>query len=185
MKLKIIVAAALVSISMQAQTPLPPKVSPGKAESARQLQEVQPRTSQPGPLIRRGGLTEEQREKLRSINEKAREEQQETRKQLQAARSELERLIRAGEVDEGAIRKQAEAIGKLEGDLVVLRAKQSAQYREAGIPQMNVGTPAVPGQPGEVRPRPGTDTPNPRIQQRLQEVVRRRAPADAPERKTE
>ena len=177
-----IFAAAFIAVTTQAQTVPSPQSAP-----SRQAQEQAPRLPAVGPVVRNQGLTDEQREKLRSINEKAREEQQEVRKQLQATRSELERLVRAEEVDEAAIRKQADAIGKLEGDLAILRAKQSAMYRDAGLPQMRSSTPGIPSR--QIKrselPQPGASTTPPRFQQRLEQVVRRPSPTDAPARKAE
>src|SRR6185295_12841578 len=89
---------------------------------------AEPRRERPPGNFQRPGpqdpsLSEDQRTALRETMEASRKEAGPLEEKMRAARRELQEAIHAEKVDEPAIREKAAAVGKLEGDLAVIRAK--------------------------------------------------------------
>jgi hypothetical protein len=82
------------------------------------------RQSRPGP-DGPGPLTEDQRSVVRGTLKQAAEASRQPAQELREAREKLHRLVRSGRADEAAIREQAGAIARLEGDLAMIRVRAS------------------------------------------------------------
>ncbi len=74
-------------------------------------------------------VSEEQRAKLRELNEKFRADQNGLYEKLRNARRDLEQTAQADVADEKAIRAKAGVLGQVEGDLTILRAKHYKELR--------------------------------------------------------
>lgn len=72
---------------------------------------------------------EEQRQRLREANETFRGEQAALYDRLRAARRELDQAAQAEIPDEKNIRAKAAALGQIEGDLAILRARHFKELR--------------------------------------------------------
>jgi Spy/CpxP family protein refolding chaperone len=108
--------SSIAVVSGQTPTPTPPA-------APRQAQEAKPE--------RPAGdtLSEAQRSKLREATDKLRQEQTPHSEKLRNARNELEALMRRENYDESAIRAKALEIGRIEGELAVIRAKHYKDLR--------------------------------------------------------
>jgi len=114
-------ALALLAADTLAQAPEPKGlVSP----PSRQAQE---RQIQSAPIAT---LTEEERNKLQEATSKLQREQNERYVEMTKIRRELDELSRQETLDEKAIREKAMEIGKLEGDLAIIRAKHRHELKE-------------------------------------------------------
>ncbi|MBI4326179.1 MAG: periplasmic heavy metal sensor [Chloroflexi bacterium] len=134
-----------------------------------------------GPL-RRGpadeGLGQEQSRAIRQAMESTREETRVLSEKLRLARKELEQAVHAEKIDEELIRAKAMEVGKVEGDMAVLRARTYAKIRPFLKPgqteQIKQGEPAedrlrnrlLPGQPENgLSPRRGSPlSPRPAVE---------------------
>lgn len=126
-------------------------------------------------------LTEEKKSALRDAFGKIQPESRELAKKLSAARKELADELYAEKVDEATIRAKAAAIGKLEGDVALLRAQAFAQVRPllkpaqieflksknmrpemlGRMPSRPAGAPAgAPGRPVRPAAGPGQNSPD-------------------------
>jgi hypothetical protein len=74
-------------------------------------------------------LPPEERQKLAEATKKMREEQNAVQQKISAIRTELDALVRSAELDETAIRAKAMEIGKLEGDLAMMRGRNFKEMR--------------------------------------------------------
>ena len=81
------------------------------------------------------GLSEEQREQIKAIFRKHRDEIAPLRKEMVSGRRELRNLIQSDKPDEAAIRVQTGKIAATSGDLAVLRAKVSREVRMVLTPE--------------------------------------------------
>ena len=80
----------------------------------------------PGPAgvpLNRLGLSDAQRDQVRSIMEGHRDDQRSLGDRQRQARESLQKAVEAGTFDEGAVREQAMALGEIETDLAVQRAR--------------------------------------------------------------
>jgi len=87
----------------------------------------------PAPPVRPAAtenITQEQRNKMRELTEGMRNQSQEHADRQRQLRAELEVLIRAEPIDESAIRAKAVEMGKVEGELAVIRAKYMAELKK-------------------------------------------------------
>ncbi|MEK7685899.1 MAG: periplasmic heavy metal sensor [Verrucomicrobiota bacterium] len=103
------------------------------------------------------GLGQEQSTAIRQAMESTREETRVLSEKLRQARKELEQAVQAEKIDEELIRAKALEVGKIEGDMAVLRARTYAKMRPLLKPgqmeQMKQGGPA--DDRSRLRPRPG------------------------------
>jgi Spy/CpxP family protein refolding chaperone len=94
-------------------------------------------------------LSPEMRDKLRATQEKYREEQKKLMDKLSAARTELNAAVQSETFDEKTVREKATAVGELEADQAVLRAKQYQEMKPF-LPKrsaiQHLGTNSVTGQ---------------------------------------
>lgn len=74
-------------------------------------------------------LTEEQRTAFREASESVREEMTELSERMRDARREFQELIYAEKPDAKKIQKQAEVVGKIDGELAVVRSKVFTKVR--------------------------------------------------------
>ena len=81
------------------------------------------------------GLSEEQKEQIKAIFRKHRDETAPLRKEMMSGRRELRNLIRADKPDEAAIREQVKKIAATGGDLAVRRAKMAQEVRAVLTPE--------------------------------------------------
>lgn len=124
-----VLLSGLVLAGAAAQTPAPGAAgatSPAQAAQTRQQQESQLRVSGGLPAE---ALTEEQRTKLREVSAKSRKEQTALYEKMRTVRTDLDKLTRADQIDEQAIRSKALELGKIEGELAVIRAKNYSELR--------------------------------------------------------
>jgi Spy/CpxP family protein refolding chaperone len=105
-------------------------------------------------------ISDEQKAKLMEANKTMQQASQPLYAQMRQARLELDKLINAEKLDEAAVRAQAAELGRLEGELALIRARHQASIR--GF----LGT----NQLSALQPPPGTN-----IQRRLNTVVDRKA----------
>lgn len=160
--MRTIVVALSLAGSVAAQTALPARTNAVPAPAApRQAQEGAVRDRRPDPV------PPEQRQKLAEATKKMREEQNAVYQKMQAVRSELDVMLKAPELDEKAIRAKAAEIGKLEGDLAMIRGRH---YRELGKIMPNVPIERVQRSAAEAA-GPGTNR-----AMRLQSVVNGQQP---------
>lgn len=114
------------------------------------------------------GLGQEQSAAIRQIMDSSREETRILSEKLSKARKELERAVQADTFDEQLIRAKALEVGKIEGDMAVLRARTYAKMRpllkpgpteqtkQGGSPDDRLRHRPLPGRTEEVLgPRPG------------------------------
>ncbi len=133
--------AALMAAAQLA--PVPPSNRPPSAVDAPRLR---PGSGPPrrGPADE--GLGQEQSAAIRKAMESTREETRVLSEKLRQARTELEQAVQAEKMDEELIRAKAVEVGKIEGDMAVLRARTYAQVRPLLKPgqmeQMKQGGPA-------------------------------------------
>jgi len=116
-------------------------------------------------VVQRGGdfaafrvLTEEQRESFRTAMQDLREEMRGFEEKLRDARKDLIAAGLTEKFDEGAVRKKALEVGKLDAELTVLRAKALSKVKPAlsaeQIEQIKNPPPFNPGEfRGENRPQ--------------------------------
>ena len=101
-----------------------PPAAPGQPAPGAQPPPGRPERA---PRIAGGGglmvLDEQQREKYREASQKNSEELRNIDQKLRAAQKELVHAALAEKYDEKAVREKADVIGKLQADLMVLRAK--------------------------------------------------------------
>lgn len=114
-----IIGVACAGSSLLAQPAANP--APGAPPALRQI----PTRSAPTENI-----TQEQRNKMRELTEAMRNQSQEHADRQKQLRAELEVLIRAEPIDESAIRAKAVEMGKVEGELAVIRAKYMAELKK-------------------------------------------------------
>ncbi len=81
------------------------------------------------------GLSGEQKEQIRAIFRKHRDEIAPLRKEMVSERRELRKLIQADKTDEAAIREQAKKIAATSGDFAVRRAKMAQEVRAVLTPE--------------------------------------------------
>lgn len=81
------------------------------------------------------GLSKEQREQVKAIFGKHRDEMAPLRKKMESERRELRNLTQSDKPDEAAIREQAKKIAVTSGDIAVLRAKVSQEVRAVLTPE--------------------------------------------------
>ncbi len=81
------------------------------------------------------GLTGEQKEKVKEIFRKNREETESLRKEMVSERRELRELVRSEKTDEAAIREEAKKIGSTSGELAIRRAKTFREVRAILTPE--------------------------------------------------
>jgi len=116
----VIIGAACAGSSLLAQ----PAANPAPAAPPA-LRQIPPTRSAPTENI-----TQEQRNKMRELTEGMRNQSQEHADRQKQLRAELEVLIRAEPIDESAIRAKAVEMGKVEGELAVIRAKYMAELKK-------------------------------------------------------
>jgi Spy/CpxP family protein refolding chaperone len=80
-------------------------------------------------------LSEEQRTTIRETMEISRKEAGPLEEKMRTARRELQEAIHADKLDEQFIREKAAQLGKIEGDLAVVRAKAFAKIRPSLTPE--------------------------------------------------
>jgi len=105
-------------------------------------------------------LTPEMKEKLRAAQEKFRDEQKAIQERLTAARAELNAAIQAENLDESTIRQKAAALGQVEADQAVLRARQYHEMR-AFLPKKTTNAAAsspIPANRKATTKTPGSST---------------------------
>jgi len=117
--------SASVVAAADPPTPGAPPAAPGQPAPGTQPPSGRPERA---PRIASGAgglmvLDEQQREKFREASQKNSEELRNLDQQLRAAQKELVHAALAEKYDEKAVREKADAIGKLQADLLVLRAK--------------------------------------------------------------
>jgi Spy/CpxP family protein refolding chaperone len=105
-------------------------------------------------------LNEEQRKKLQEASSKLQKEQSTHYQEMARIRRELDELTRAETIDEQALRAKAMEMGRIEGELAVLRAKHQKELRSI-LPKEHFER-LQSGQP--MRPQ---------VQQRLNTIVER------------
>jgi Spy/CpxP family protein refolding chaperone len=144
-----VISGIIFGAALYAADPLPaaPQTT---APKPRVSQEMRPVTNA------MSNLTPEQRTKYQEANQRYRQEQTPLYEKLRTARRELEQAIQAENLDEKLIRDKAEQIGRIEGDLAVIRAKHSKELRTI-MPQGPRST--------------GMNSTNVQFQQRLQSIV--------------
>ena len=115
-----------------------------------------PAGSPPGDGQRAGfgdpSLSEDQRSAIRETMEASRKEAVPLEEKQRTARRELQEAIHADKLDEQFIRDKAAELGKIEGDLAVLRAKAFAKIRPSLTPEQAARMKNMPA--GIDRPRP-------------------------------
>lgn len=170
--LSLIVTATITGCVITASAQPPPPERPLPPDAPR-------RERPPGNFQRPGlpdeSLSEEQRTSMREAMDASRKEARPLEEKMRAARRDLQEAIHAEKLDEQLIRDKAAEIGKLEGDLAVIRAKAISKIhppltREQLARMKNMPPqfdrqrpPFAEGRPGEPRRRgPGFDGPPPR-----------------------
>lgn len=147
MKYLHLIGAAALAVSTMAQTP-PERPQPPRdaREQERGLERQRPGA----------GLTEEQREKMREVMEKTRDEQRAAAEKMSRVRRELGELTRAEKIDEAAIRAKAKEIGEVEAEMALVRARQFQELKGV-IPaeQLERMQPRFGGGPGQAIPERG------------------------------
>ncbi len=91
----------------------------------------------PGPAgipLNRLGLSDAQRDQVRSIMDGHRTDQQSLGTRLRQAREALQKAVEAGTFDEGAVRQQSMALGEIETDLAVQRARVFSEIYQVLTP---------------------------------------------------
>ena len=92
------------------------------------------RAGGPGLPLAQLNLTEQQRQQVRDIRERAQQDGQQLRQRLQEARKGQTLAIEAVPVDENRIRSAAQDLAAVEADLAVEQAKLRAQIFEVLTP---------------------------------------------------
>jgi len=152
------IGGIIFGAALYAGDPLP-AVPQNTAPKPRVPQETRPVTNA------MSNLTPEQRTKYQEANQRYRQEQTPLYEKLRTARRELEQAIQAENLDEKIIRDKAEQIGRIEGDLAVIRAKHSKELRTI--------------MPQGARPV-GMNSTNVQYQQRLQSIVSQKGATNNP-----
>ena len=86
------------------------------------------------PSLRRLDLSDEQRERVRTVIGESRESARTTAREMRSARAALAEAATADGVDEAEIRSRAARVGTLEGDAAVQRARLYAAVRQVLTP---------------------------------------------------
>lgn len=89
----------------------------------------------PPQALERLGLTEQQRDHVRSIAEGYRTETRTLAEKQRAARQALQDVIQSGVFDEGAVRQQAMAVSDIETDMAVQRARRFSEVFQILSPE--------------------------------------------------
>jgi Spy/CpxP family protein refolding chaperone len=97
------------------------------------------------------GLSEQQREQMKSINEAYREETRALVERQRDAREALNAATRSGVFDEGAVRQQAMTLGQIETDMAVQRARIFSEVYQILTPDQQTQLKALEAE------RPGPD----------------------------
>jgi protein CpxP len=87
------------------------------------------------PLLNRLGLSDQQREQVKAIADSHRDDAQKLFDQERQAREALQAAITSGTFDEGAVRQQAMALGQVETDVAVLRARIFSEVYQVLTPE--------------------------------------------------
>ncbi len=157
-----------ITVSAQPPPPGPPDRPLPPPDTSRRARPPAPQR----PGLPDETLTEEQRTIVREAMDAARKEAAPLEEKMRAARRQLQEAIHAEKLDEQAIRDKAAEIGKLEGDLAVIRASAFAKIRPSLTPEQlarmknqppqfdRPRPPLAGGRPGQPRPRgQGFETP--------------------------
>jgi Spy/CpxP family protein refolding chaperone len=130
-----VAGAAYAQTSPQAPPPAAPAAkSPTQAPSPA----GPPPAGQPRGMGRgqRGlGLTEAQRDQIRTEREAQRKDSQALREKMRTARRQLQRAMRADVPDEAAVRSAAGAVAALQADQAVQRARARTQFMSVLTPE--------------------------------------------------
>ena len=130
---------------------------------------AQERRIERGPV-----LTPEEREKVKEITDKNRAQQRELAEKLRKVRTELDALARADKIDESAVMAKAAELGKVEGQIALLRGRQYQELK-AALPEEKLQA----FRPGSISQLP----PSAALRERLQSVPPRQGrPATPPNR---
>lgn len=124
-------AAALGSVwiaTAQTNTAAPPPQRPPPQTEFRRGAGPMPEAAGLGLQVGRV-LNDDQRASLRDIMQAQQEKMRELQKNMREARKALVEASLAEKPDEAAIRKQAEAIGKAESEIAILRAKVLSEIK--------------------------------------------------------
>jgi Spy/CpxP family protein refolding chaperone len=144
MKGFIFAAMLLAAANLIAAQTVPQVQRPQNTNAAVTRQQQEGQLQKP----RAEGLSEEQRLKLREATEKSRQQQTELYERMRNVRTELDALTRVENYDESAITNKAQEIGKIEGELAVIRARQYKDLRgilpKGQFEQMHNGTSQPP-----------------------------------------
>jgi Spy/CpxP family protein refolding chaperone len=76
-----------------------------------------------GLLLGRLNLTDAQRTQVRRVMDRHQEEMRATQIRMGEARDALRKAVETVPLDEGLVREKADAVGRVEGDLAVVRAR--------------------------------------------------------------
>lgn len=87
------------------------------------------------PPLHRLGLSDEQREQVRTIMGDSRESAATTAREMREARAALAEAVTADGIDEAGIRSRAARVGTLEGDAALRRARLYAAVRNVLTPE--------------------------------------------------
>jgi len=168
------VAGLMVAGAAYAQTS--PQVPPPAAPAAKSPTQAPPPAGPPPAGQSRGmgrgqrglGLTEAQRDQIRTGREAQRKDSQALREKMRTARQQLQRAMRSDVPDEAAIRSAAGAVASLQADQAVQRARARAQF-------MSVLTPEQQARMKQARARAAQRSQRPmwRRQQLRQDALRR------------
>lgn len=102
----------------------------------------------------------ERRQRAREIVEQHREEQRGLTEKLRQARRELELAAQADPINEATVREKASVVGKIEGDLALLRGKQYRALRSEGLqPNPVDALSRTNNRLHQIMPRPKTNSP--------------------------
>jgi len=173
--LSIVFATTLFSCAVTGSAQPSPPERPERPLPPDAVRRERPLGNVQRPGLADESLTEEQRTSMRETMEASRKEARPLEEKMRTARRDLQEAIHAEKVDEQLIREKAVEIGKLEGDLAVIRAKAMTQIRPSLTPEQRARMKNMPqqfdrqrppfaeGRPGEPRRRgPGFDGPPPR-----------------------
>ena len=150
-----LLCASLLCSALIASAQATPPDQPNRPERP-QRPDAPRRERPPGDVQRPGfgdpSLTEEQRSAIRETMEASRKEAAPLEEKMRTARRELQEAIHADKLDENVIHEKAAEVGKIEGDLAVVRAKAFAKIRPSLTPEQVARMKNMP--PGFDRPRP-------------------------------
>jgi Spy/CpxP family protein refolding chaperone len=114
-----------------------PQTPPPGAPAVRSPAQATPPS---GAAAARLGLSQAQRDQLRTLRETDRKETQALREKMRTARLALRDTMRADVPDEAAVRSAAGAVAALEADLVALRARAKGQFMKVLTPEQQAQT---------------------------------------------